>query len=610
MKGEQDMKMKKLILTTSLILALGLGACGAQPTPSTSETPTSSESSSSSSESQVTPVSRIKVEAPAQIVVGEEVDLDQYVTVVGGEGEKVYTVSIPAAQEGKVEVNGHKLVALVEGEISVTIEAGEKTAKFSSNALTELKANFSAMTGGLTTEWAFHEVVFYQDGTSEIIPNTVVHRNDYTYFAGWEQDEAGNELYGGFLQAQNGNCYSYAVSGGEMVVDPTIQSSFGNYFCNMGWGISTSDLEYVEETDPDTGNTYEYLVLSSDVECTQYSSYFDSQLDFFMYTLALSLNDNYYFSQLVIEPTTIEMADGSIYETFAFVAYVNAVADDSLAGVFGPYILETRNEVSEIAVVREYIDAGNAPEGVDATPLVNVLNTIGNATSATLQVTAGWYNSSSSLTGTAIADPLGEEFPDVYHAYFSAGREITKYDATGVQNQMQGSNILGMDTGTGVLVEGIEVVNDTYYSYTNVTTDPSTGGAAIATTFSGRVDTEMTAAGMASLTLAGLASVTAEDIVIYGVQESETQVAYSIDSVKVWQAVTNASYLGGAVQYLLANGWTNDMTQYISTTIIITSSVVLFNFSLGWDAGQYYVLDIMVGNIGSTTIAHPEYTIA
>ena len=111
------MKLNKLLLSSMLILTLGLGACNTKkPSPSESE-------QESTSESQVDPVSRIKIEAPSTIVVGQPVDLDDYVTIEGGEGPKVFDVQIPATMTELVEVEGHQLTALAEGTINVKIIA-------------------------------------------------------------------------------------------------------------------------------------------------------------------------------------------------------------------------------------------------------------------------------------------------------------------------------------------------------------------------------------------------------------------------------------------------------------------------------------------------------
>ena len=609
------MNLKKLILTTTLALTLGLGACGTPVTPSTSTSESTSEqpseSTSTSSSSEIPAVSRIKIDAPATILVGEEVDLDEYVTVEGGEGPKVYEVEVPTTSVDKVTVDGHKITALVEGEISVTIKAGAKTAKFSTNALSALKAAWTEMTSGLTTEWALHEL--YQ---GQVYANSVVHRSDYTLFDGWDQDAEGNTLKGGFLLAQNGNTYQYVLNAeGEIEVDGTIQSQFGNYYCNMQWCLSPSDFTSHKQVDSATGEEFEYLVMTDDVPCVQYSNQFSSQIEFFMYTCALALNANYYFSQLVVQPAQLQGADGSAYDTFAIQAYINAAADDSIAQVI-TYILETRKEVSEIKVVRDYIDGGNAPAAVDATPLATTFNTIAAAGNYTMQVRAGWYNTPntelSSQSTAPIADPLGEEFPAFHHNNFVVGDEMVYVDETGSQTITYGANVSGVKIEqTLPRVEGYKIDGETVYTYSNEVIDPETQEATLTTTFTGSVTPATVQTYLGAYTLAPLTALTGDHIKVLGYLTSGAAKQWAVECVPLFQVVTNASYLAYFAQYLLANGWQNDMTGYIDTIVLETGTgVTLCNFSLAWDNGQYYVIDVIIAKVGTTTVTHPEYTLA
>ena len=607
LKGEQDMKFKKLILTTTLLLALGVSACGNQPTtPTTSETPGTSETPSTSSSSETPLVSRIKIDAPASIIVGQPVNLDDYVNVEGGEGPKVYEVTVPTAQAEKVTVEGHTLTALVEGEISVTITAGAKTAKVTTNAMSALKASWANLTGGLTTEWALHEVL----ETGALNPNSVVHRNDYTLFDGWTTDEkTGNYLKGGFLLAQNGNTYQYYIdASGAIQVDSTIQSSFGNYYCNMPWCLSTSDFE-LKTTTLEDGSEYEYLSMSYEVPCVQYSNQFSSQIEFFMYTCAIALNSSYFWSELIAEPVSLQNSDGSLYETFMLTAVVNKTATGDVAGTFS-YVVETRNEVSENATVREYIDGGNAPEAVSAQPLVDAFQIVAELNNYTIQACTGWYSTKhtelTSNSAQRIADPLDETFPATYHNYFTAGQEITQVDSTGVKQTVWGTNVVGVTIESSLpLITGFKYDGDKAYTYTNgveaegliTPTETFTGGEAPVTP----------AQVKANYTLAPLADVTADDVTVLGLQEAEGLAAYTIDSAPTAAAVCGASYLAFYAYYLLGNGWTTDMTSYLDCTTYIMEGTLLFTFSLAWDNGQYYNMAIAVTALGSTTITHPTW---
>ena len=117
---------------------------------STSE-PDSSEASTSSGPTYEQ-VKRGKIEAPDYVVVGDEFDLDDYVTIEGGAGPKVFNAKLNTVSEGVCKVEGHKVKVLKEGTISIRIYVqpeGEEelwSGKFATKSISAILSTQNAQT--------------------------------------------------------------------------------------------------------------------------------------------------------------------------------------------------------------------------------------------------------------------------------------------------------------------------------------------------------------------------------------------------------------------------------------------------------------------------------
>lgn len=585
------MKKTKLIAIAALALTFGVTGCNNNPEPSPSPSPS------------VAAVKRIQIQAPANVVVGTQVNLDDYVTVDGGVGPKVYDVEVPAAQEGKVVVDGHMLTALVEGDISVNILAGGKSAKFGTSALSQLKADFAALTNGLRYEWALYEP------TQQGLALSVVHREDYTLFSNWGD----NGEYGGFLKAQNGNTYSYILNAttGEVEADPELMSDFALYYCNNAWALTPGDFEYVQETDETTGEVTEMLVLSKDIPSATQFSHIDTLIEYFMYTCAFTLNPAVYeFGDLIAKPVTLVNEDESTYKTFALSCEIFYVADGSSAGGV-TYVIDTRKEVTEVPQVRNYIDEGNAPAAIDGTELLAHLDEMAAATSYQIDVEYGWFASASTAAAPA-TNPFIALGYAAYAAYMGTGSEKVTVDATGLKYEAHGSNYVGsVIDETTPFINGFKVDGTTVSNYTNEVED-SEGNVSYAETFTGGVVNNMTPEALkAGYTLAAIAGVADEDVVIVDKDETDPEnVVWLVQAPTLVSAVLNATYSGFYADYLLQNGWTVDMRENVDFAISFTETSATYVISFTWEAGVVWVYEMEITGINSTTVTHPDFTAA
>lgn len=566
------MKIKNILLSSMLVLALGLSGCniGKKESSETSETPSSS--------SEIEPVTLIRIEKLASIVVGQAVNLDDYVTVEGGEGPKVFTATVAAASADLAVVEGHTLTALAEGDINVTIAAGGLSAKFSTTAMSALKASFEAITGNVSNTWAMLEL--YQ----EQLYIGAVHRPDYSCFSGWGD----NNEPGGFLKCQNGLTYSYILDDSfeNIQVDPEIQSDFNDYYCNYDFCLSASDFTTTETDDG------EVLVLDKHAPGAWGSSYFAYKVEEFAYTLAVALNSNYSFGDLVVSPFTLTNAANEDVDTFLFSLPIIKNADQSTAVVY-QYVFDLDEAETEITAVREYIDAGSHPEALAFDELPEKIAAICNAKVYTNNIEGYWYNPT---TGEAIDTPTDQDFL----ANFPVGKETDYVNATtAVQVVDQGEE--------EDLIYGSIVKDGTLYSFTNsegegIKATEATGSDVWADTIDtlGRVN-------KASL-LEGFVATSREVDDETGEVKLEATGDCCIEFVS---ELCYTSYLGYIAYDYGFNGiGTKEGTLieigYVDLFFDITADALLISMGFRWSSTAAYGLDMYITDIGTDNVPELE----
>ena len=589
------MKIRNILLSSMLVLTLGLSGCdlfkkktSEEPASESSSGQESSETPSSSSE--IEPVSLIRIEKLATIVVGQTINLDDYVTVEGGEGPKVFTATVAAASADLAVVEGHELTALAEGDINVTIAAGGLTAKFSTVAMSALKASFDAITGNVSNTWAMLELYQQQ------LYIAAVHRADYSCFPGWGD----NDEPGGFLKCQNGLTYSYILDEQfeNIQVDPSIQSDFDNYYCNYDFCLSASDFTTAESDDG------EVLVLDKHAPGSWGSSYFDYKVEEFAYTLAISLNSSYSFGDMVVSPFTLINADEEEVDTFLFSLPIIKNADQSTAAVY-QLVLDLDEEETEITAVREYIDAGSHPEALDFEPMVTRLNEIVTAKNYTLSVEAGWFTNYDMKTAVACPDMLVSY---AYDVYFSVGTETSKVTSDNILRNITATTYRGASGAVENAIVGYVKKEGTLYSISNISegavVDTITGTAKTGTDVWESFPTE---------TLAPIAGddMFGEDFIATGREDNpDGSITISFESAAEMAALMGASELGYWAQYILSNGWQSNLLEYCSCDVTVGEDYTNVFVSFPWDNGQIYCFDMTITNVGTTVVEVPEFVIA
>ena len=578
------MKMKNILLSSMLVFTLGLSGCNLFK--KNSEEPASESSGQESSEtpssSEVEPVTLIRIEKLASIVVGQAVNLDDYVTVEGGEGPKVFTATVAAASADLAVVEGHTLTALAEGDINVTIAAGGLSAKFSTTAMSALKADFAEAIADISNTWAMLEL---DEGQLYF---GAVHRPDYSCFAGWGD----NNEAGGFLKAKNGNTYTYILNDDfdDITVDSKIYSGgFENYYCNFDFLLTAADFQTVEV------DGAEALFMSGDVIGSWGEDFAPNKAAEFAYTLAVALNGNYMFNGLLITPFELQVSETETIDTFRFDLPIVAVADPESVLATYSYVMYLDEEETEVDVVRDYIDAGNVPEALAFDEIKTSFNAIATAKVYKYSLDGAWRN----LTTGVKADCPEDLVSHGYDRYFMDEIETSIVTANAKYTELGSGSKFGFVEKDGQL-----------YRFANEQNQETSewGTELIASALENKATLwgdlpEETLAAFADETVWNGFEVTdrKEDEV-----NNKVELSFSADvaSAKVFEALMGPTEIGYYLNYILSEGWTSDMRSYFNCTVTIntTTNEVSFFGYMSWDGTIGYVLQASIEEIGTAEL--------
>ena len=254
-----------------------------------SSNPMSSEApvSSSSEEPDYPPVSRISVtNKPDYFVEGRTYNLDDYVSVLGGEGEKVYTVEVKSPETAYIsKAEPHKVQILGEGDVKLTIHAGsnDKQARIEIPALSEVAALYDEATKEVSNAYTVYEID--EEGELDLF---FLHNTTYCFSPillgtdhpkGYSDD---NFLGGGLFGLRNNNLYAFNLyQGNEFVLSAKMgaASAYNNYNVGYDYDLNTSVFETDYDYEDENGENIPALHLSRQSEVydwTAFGTFFDA----------------------------------------------------------------------------------------------------------------------------------------------------------------------------------------------------------------------------------------------------------------------------------------------------------------------------------------------
>ena len=384
------MKIRKLTIAALLTMGLVLTGCFNKKSES------SNPASDSSSGSQVQPVSTIDiVRLTRALAVGETVNLDEHVNVVGGEGPKAFTASIKVG-EGVVSLEGKTLTAIGEGDFRLEIAAGEQTANFSGSVLSALKFAFQAVLDQTANGYGLQEWDYDLEGNVVVDPTKIqMRQSDYEAEPYAHKDGEGKyTIPGGMLKAQNGKTYEFKMDdmqGTNFEVLPDIISDFGNYYCNQDIPFTAADTETLKT---DQG---EFLMIDSTAPAVLGDSRSANLVDdanVVLFGNFLKSTATYYsgvVGPLVVTPLTVGEGNEA-FDTFDISIYITIGETPYL---MNSSLLLVGAKTPTLAAARNYIDSGANPEPISYAEIVAKVNAAVAAKNYRVTIENGFFDSDS-----------------------------------------------------------------------------------------------------------------------------------------------------------------------------------------------------------------------
>lgn len=370
------------------------------------------------------------IESPDHVVVGDEFDLDDYVTLVGLEEVKDYRATVNVISEGVCSIEGHKVKVLREGNISIAIEVGPKGSdplwkgKFSTSAITALKAQYADYTRDITNQFMFFEIEEDEKTGGAYAVEAVKHTPEYIWFNRWAVEDAKLKTYtsGGIMRCGNGHTHFYEIDSKHtnITVEAERLVDLSYYYVASDFNLPFSALKSASATDPTTGETQEYLTLEGTNPFVE---------DFVSYNVGVSWADGYTTHSLDIYPLVDVFGDGKTYwEIDINVAYSNQPGTS--IGVGDALILSKEPEHCKDDLVEKYIADKSEPDAIAFDEIPAKFKAIEQAKNYTMTTKTKMYYTDRTLKQDV--DFIGDDYDEAGYGWINGSVEVSKVDANNV----------------------------------------------------------------------------------------------------------------------------------------------------------------------------------
>lgn len=388
------MKTKKALLVSLLSLSLvATSACTLFGGTKKSKKKKSSSSSITSVEpgpGQRT-VARIKITQLASAVTGDEVNLDDYIDVVYDDDstDDAYEVEVPAASADLVTLEGHKVTFVKEGNVTLKITAGIKSANFSTTVLSALKSEFAAAVNTISSNFGLLELGYDSETQQYYIQPDTTHNEVYTCFSYWDEDASENAIPGGFMKVKSGTTYAYTLDANyeNLEVDPEPYGTFENYYCNMPLQVEPAYFETrVDEDDND------YLFMDYSVPANY--DFFESYVEEWCYCELAAYFKSSTTGTYTYKPYALEVYKEQLDESrerFLIYTYLEKQSDKSIVLYSADFLIYETDAEYGVQIVKDYIDSGSEPVSKDYTALKNKFAEIAQARNFTVHSVSHEY---------------------------------------------------------------------------------------------------------------------------------------------------------------------------------------------------------------------------
>lgn len=387
----KTLRSKLLLIMSASALGMGLVSCNGGIEASSSSDSTSSETSSSSKAAN-----RIMHDEIPYTVVGDEIDLDNYVTIRYEDGttDKDYSVS---CTNKNVEILKHKVLASKAGNYTLVITAGSLTTKMDFYVVSEEHKEFIDFLEPLDENPQNYEIMMWTSSSSgtglKYDGTTYVHNPNYV--AIYDETDPGavypsTSKYAGeptsavFAKLSDGHAYLGYTKGTAANPDVEFEAgyiTYGMYYITGDLILDATDFADATISIPQTsGQNYEY-------DCLLSSASFEESLMSYGMSItegSLSSNDLGYYGASFEGMVDL---DGDDVNDSALLGLWLTYVDDAGETQVGLYSFITISEIGSAQrdfLENAIVDSSYVPATATATEVTTVFDAIATAKNYTL----------------------------------------------------------------------------------------------------------------------------------------------------------------------------------------------------------------------------------
>ena len=527
-------------------------------------------------------------------VVGDEINLDEYVTVDGNTTDYAVNIQTPDL----VSCEGHVLTILGEGNVNIEITAGTESGFIKFNAISKTLNQFKNFSEKVGKNFFKGDIAVANNGSMSFTGKGGFYTEKYNI--SYSQDKNEKDVYDGFIITNDGEIYSATmdnVSGKNFTVLPGKLSP-------MYYEASKFDVPY-EDLKTETSGKSTYLVGDSSAA--------DAYCSGLGYLTMSRFTSMYYgvSGHGELEIQMIDLTNDTQVYTGALVC-LYAVTDEPLtvqgktyqAGTivgsdYGLYLADEMFYTLEVA--ENYIEQNKKPTPLDTTKMYDALQKVATAKNYTVSFDAYWADSNDAKISTA---------PDLSAYWFSDAFVETSFVQYVTENEVYSKLTKAQNSADDGLFDHYYKDGESFKHQTNkdgktVTEDVTTGATGV-------WDEAFT---NATLVTSLINDTTARS----GLNAVSTKSNGNLFEYKLSGASTGSDFLadilGLNVFYDLKGFYSQKpfVAPYTDCSVfeglLMTMNVqndvdnnIIFDITFNWSANEIYHLKTTISNVGSTEI--------
>ena len=366
---------------------------------------------------------------PVEALIGDVFDFDSYVKVQ--DSSESFSIELSEGGDKVAKVEGHKVTFIGEGTVTITAKLGELSGSAQVSVVAPLRKEFAKWAEGIGDDYYLmtygYEEAEAEEGSEEplyelVIGGLLTHGEKYSYNEEFEvlgEDSSGNYVYatGGYLEASDGNIYTYLVEGegddAELVFEVRGNEPLDMSEVAAPFSIDASKLVYHPAADDYAEDLYlPASVKGSEAQIKSILQITENFADYGCKYLGTYIED---FDLVYVDEETKKE---EVIEAYSFMPMVEYQSKEV---AWNAYIM-IKDSDNGVPLVEEYLASEAVPEGYSFDNFATILEYFGDIEAGfKLSIEYGMYDES----GEKLS--LSEEEAKEYGVFGEASGVVNAY---------------------------------------------------------------------------------------------------------------------------------------------------------------------------------------